>query len=206
MKYLNYMAAASMLALCACSSGSVKETLGLNRAAPDEFRVVSRPPLSVPPQFGLRPPSSGEVGINQIPADKKAQSLISGESADGAAADTAVQPVKSSTLSKKKKTSASAATTSADSQFLRNAGADKADPKVRDELVEEKISAQEKKENSSWWNIMSTGPDKKDPTVDARKESERLRKNSDEGKPVNEGTTPEVKPADHGILGSILGD
>lgn len=33
-----------------------KETLGLGRETPDEFTVLDRPPLTVPPAIGLRPP------------------------------------------------------------------------------------------------------------------------------------------------------
>ena len=42
------------LALSACDGGSVANTLGMNIEAPDEFTVVSRPPLSLPPEFNLR--------------------------------------------------------------------------------------------------------------------------------------------------------
>src|SRR5471032_1132090 len=86
MKYSYTIAALSIAALSACSSNTVKDTLGLDRAAPDEFRVVSRPPLYVPPQFSLRPPSNADVSPNQLPADKKAQALMNGT-------DTAVAPV-----------------------------------------------------------------------------------------------------------------
>ncbi len=39
--------------LCAC--GLTKKDLGLEKNAPDEMKVVSRAPLSIPPEFGLRP-------------------------------------------------------------------------------------------------------------------------------------------------------
>ena len=48
---------ALLLALGACSN--VKQQLGLTKNSPDEFRVVSRAPLTVPPNFGLRPPQPG---------------------------------------------------------------------------------------------------------------------------------------------------
>ncbi len=46
------------LALGGCGS-SVKETLGLERSTPDEFSVVERAPLTVPPNFDLAPPQDG---------------------------------------------------------------------------------------------------------------------------------------------------
>src|SRR5690625_1857234 len=46
------------LALSACGD-NVRRSLGLTKQSPDEFRVVSRAPLSVPPSFNLRPPAPG---------------------------------------------------------------------------------------------------------------------------------------------------
>jgi hypothetical protein len=48
----------SVLALSACSQGQ-KEQLGLVKQAPDEFAVVTRAPLSVPPEYTIRPPRPG---------------------------------------------------------------------------------------------------------------------------------------------------
>lgn len=40
--------------VAACSE--IKQTVGLGRNNPDEFTVVKNPPLSMPPDFDLRPP------------------------------------------------------------------------------------------------------------------------------------------------------
>ena len=42
--------------------GGVKEKIGLIKKAPDEFQVYENKPLSVPPNFELRPPSEGAIG------------------------------------------------------------------------------------------------------------------------------------------------
>ena len=204
------LATVSLMALSACSSNTVRDTLGLERSAPDEFRVVSRPPLSVPPQFSLRPPSNSDASPNQLPADKKAQSLLSGNDASADAngslkSNTAVVPV---TISSSRHGISSTSTTTkavsgADAQFLKNAGAAAADPNVRDSLVEEHYAVQEKKEDKSWWNFWSSD-DKKDPIVDSKKEAERIKKDEDTGKPVTEGATPDIKPSDQGLLDSII--
>ena len=44
---------ATCVALSAC--GVMREQLGFEKNSPDEMLVVSRAPLSVPPEFGLRP-------------------------------------------------------------------------------------------------------------------------------------------------------
>jgi hypothetical protein len=209
--------ASTMLLLTACGGNTVKETLGIGHKPPDEFRVVSRPPLSVPPQFNLRPPATGTQSQNVITADKKAQSIITGSSSGKdktgdvsgddnvfdlkeGIADTAVTPVDSVSLPPATAKNAAAG----ESQFLKNIGVDKADPKVRDALVQQKLAAQEKREEASWWNVLST-PEKKETLVDAKAEAKRIQDNKAENKPVTEGETPEVKDKDHGILGNIFG-
>ena len=43
-----------VLALSACSTAT-KEKLGLTKKAPNEFMVIPRAPLSLPPEYDLRP-------------------------------------------------------------------------------------------------------------------------------------------------------
>ena len=52
------MCGITVVVLSACSQGQ-KEELGLIKKAPDEFSVVTRAPLSVPPEYTLRPPKPG---------------------------------------------------------------------------------------------------------------------------------------------------
>ena len=47
------------LGLSACSE--VRRTLGYEKQPPDEFQVVQRAPLSLPPDYKLRPPTPGAV-------------------------------------------------------------------------------------------------------------------------------------------------
>jgi hypothetical protein len=53
----------AVLAACAAASGcqQFSQAIGAEKVAPDEFVVVTRVPLSVPPDFGLRPPRPGEA-------------------------------------------------------------------------------------------------------------------------------------------------
>ena len=45
------------LVLSGC--GSARQTFGLDRKPPDEFSVLTRAPLAVPPEYKLRPPTPG---------------------------------------------------------------------------------------------------------------------------------------------------
>ena len=46
------------------SCGGVKERVGLIKKAPDEFQVYEKKPLSVPPNFELRPPIDSDVVLD----------------------------------------------------------------------------------------------------------------------------------------------
>lgn len=61
--------------LAGCGSG-IQDTLGLNKKAPDEFSVVRNAPLSLPPNFALRPPKLGEVGAGREPQRDQARALL----------------------------------------------------------------------------------------------------------------------------------
>ncbi len=194
MNSLRLITLVSLIALAACSSGTVKNTLGLSRAAPDEFRVVSRPPLSVPPQFSLRPPSATAEAPGQVPADEAAKALVLGDN------PSAGMPVVLHGTS-----DAMPSKTVAERVFLQNAGVDQADSNVRNALVEERYALQQENEDESWWNIMSTLPPKQEPMVKANAEAQRIKNNEAEGKPVTDGETPETTGRDTGVLGRILG-
>lgn len=198
--------AATALLLAGCSGGSVKETLGLETQAPDEFKVVSRPPLSVPPQFNLVPPTIGEGNSNRLATDKQAESLLTGKPL--ATGETFVLTGDKAQPAAKQSSGPMLdnASGSAESQFLRNAGAENADPSVRKILVEEKIMKQEKRDEASWWEFWDKSSDKKDTLVNAKGEAERIKQTQDAGKPVTEGETPVVKPKDKGVLGRIFGE
>ncbi len=195
-------------ALAACSSNTVKQKLGLTRQAPDEFRVVSEPPLSVPPEFSLRPPSAPGDAPSKPASDQQAKALITGVAAPAAPnhGDTFnLKPSDATTAAQPTATKPTAASGSAaEAQFLSNAGADKADPKVRAELVVQKEQKEEAREEESWWSKL-TGAEKKDPVVDAAKEQQRIQDDKATGKPVTDGDTPNVKQKDTGVLGSIFG-
>lgn len=187
------------LAISGCSSNTVKDTLGLNRSVPDEYRVVSRPPLSVPPVFSLRPPSATALEPGQVSASAQAESIITGGNENGSLrADTSIKPVEIKGAAKPVNLD------KADSLFLQRAGAEKANTHVREEMVEERYVKMEEKENAPWWDVFDWTADKKDPMVDAQKETDRIKTNADEGKVVTEGATPEIKARDTGLLGKIL--
>ncbi len=106
--------AAVALALPACSKGA-KKTLGLERVKPDEFAVYKRAPLSLPPDYNLRPPEPGAPRPQEAASAERARELITSEN---------IQTIQStSTLS--------------EIAILRQAGVTQADPEIRAVLREE---------------------------------------------------------------------
>ncbi|MGE0754727.1 MAG: DUF3035 domain-containing protein [Alphaproteobacteria bacterium] len=188
--------------LTACSSGDVQETLGLDRKAPDEFRVVSRPPLAVPPEFNLRPPGDmSGAAPSSLPVEARAQNIIrsDGEAGlyqlpSGAEESDAARPVELIRQSQ---------ADSADAQFLMNAGATHANSNIREELQSERTSRRVQQEEQGWWDSMWDW-EKDEPVIDAGGEADRIQTNQEQGKPVNEGEVKESK--DGGLWGRIFGD
>ena len=61
-KYISILLLAMFTSGC---SNDLKSTLGLKKPSPDEFTVISNPPLSVPPNFTLsKPNTDAESSIN----------------------------------------------------------------------------------------------------------------------------------------------
>lgn len=69
------------LALSACSNAS--RTLGLDPAPPDEFTVVSKAPLTIPPDFNLRPPQPGAARPQEQNPTTRAQAALVGDAQAG---------------------------------------------------------------------------------------------------------------------------
>ena len=63
-----------ILALSACSG--LRQAIGIDRTAPDEFAVESRAPLTIPPDFSLRPPEPGAPRPHEVTAAERAQKVI----------------------------------------------------------------------------------------------------------------------------------
>ncbi len=59
-KKILFLSAVS-IALTSCSGSGIKDTLGMRKPVPDEFVVISNPPLSQPPQFDLLEPGKMTV-------------------------------------------------------------------------------------------------------------------------------------------------
>ena len=70
------LVAAAGVGLSSCSS--TRNALGMTKVTPDEFRVVSKAPLVVPPDYALRPPAPGEPRPQELRPESKARETLLG--------------------------------------------------------------------------------------------------------------------------------
>lgn len=169
------MVAGLALGLSAC--GGFRENLGLTKQSPDEFRVVSRAPLTVPPDFQLRPPEPGaprpQVGS---PSQQAERAVFRNSQGAQQTANAAPRRV-----------------TVGEQALLSAAGAQQADPNIR--LIVNRETKQINEEADYFvdrlvfWNSTSPAGTIVDPVAERR----RLQENAALGQPVTTGPTPQIE-------------
>jgi len=75
-KNLALLSLAAALALTLTGCESIRTAAGITKESPDEFAVVSKAPLIIPPEFNLRPPQAGAAAANQISPTQSAQDAL----------------------------------------------------------------------------------------------------------------------------------
>lgn len=76
---------AMTLGLGGCGGGeTVGEALGFEQSGPDEMNVIKRPPLTVPPDYNLRPPRPNEPRSEAEAASDAARETLLGPSSSAA--------------------------------------------------------------------------------------------------------------------------
>jgi hypothetical protein len=66
------LAGASLLFGCS----DIKQMVGLDQSMPDEFAVESRAPLTIPPDFNLRPPEPGAPRPQEKSTEQQAEQIM----------------------------------------------------------------------------------------------------------------------------------
>lgn len=167
------LAGLALIGLSGCSTA--RDQLGLDRSAPDEFMVVKNAPLSMPPDYSLRPPRPGAPRPQDVAAYEAARTTVFGDENNA------------------QNTSVSAS--SAENVLLQKAGGTQANPNIRN-IVD--VESQEiDKDNQPVVDKLLGWGRKEEPgasVVNAKEEAERLKRNAAEGRPVTEGDTPSIDP------------
>lgn len=172
----------AVLALSACSD--VKRSLGYEKAPPDEFQVVQRAPLSMPPDFSLRPPQPGATRPQEGTTRDQALRVLSGQRV--------TTPV------------STAGRTQGDVTLLKRFGAESIQPDIRVLVNKESQSIAEAEKSFTDRLVFWRKPEQSGVVVDPVKESQRLRENQALGKSVSEGQTPRIERRKKAILEGIF--
>ena len=155
---------AVLLTMTACAN--VDDAINLRKLPPDEFQVVFRPPLTLPPDFSLRP-IPGEGGNN-------------GNQAGGAETiDVSAQGLTDQLLTDKKRADASA--------FDDLFGTDRIVPGIRERIDSETLGVQLEQRVPA--ELLFGGVPDIGPALDANAEAIRIRQAIKDGKPLTETPT-----------------
>ena len=109
-------------ALTGCSA--MREAAGLSKVTPDEFAVTTKAPLVIPPGFNLRPPAPGAAPTNTTDTSATAANAMFGGDTATVAAN--IQGNYSA----------------AERMLLASAGANRADPGIRQRLQGDRAAMQ----------------------------------------------------------------
>jgi hypothetical protein len=74
-----FVAAAIVAAAGLVGCESTQKSLGMSKVTPDEFRIVTKAPLVVPPDYGLRPPAPGEPRPQELQPESAARTALLGQ-------------------------------------------------------------------------------------------------------------------------------
>ncbi len=187
---LSLLALSTFLAGC----GDVVESLGMGRNPPDEFAVVDRPPLALPPDFNLRPPRPGAARPQDVNTTQQASTMLFGSNArsSGQLGHSAFMANASP---------ADAFRSESEKSILNAAGVNRADPNIRDlvdrEATEKVVTSQHLVDDLLWWK--DTQPPAT--TVDAAAEAKRIQEAKEKGAPLTQGATPVIEKQKSGWLG-----
>ena len=152
------------------------------KTPPDEFAVYARPPLSMPPEFSLRPPAPGSPPLQEVnPRARAQQSLVgapvrrrAGQGGSGGFDDFA---------------DASPGLRA----ILEATGAVDTDPDIRAEINRETFVLADESRTFTDALIFWKEPPDFDSVVDPAKESRRIRENQALGRAITTGAVPTIE-------------
>ena len=183
-----FLIASMVLALSACEG--VQKQLGLTKQSPDEFKVVARAPLSLPPDYTLRPPEPGIPRPQEGTTSQQAKNAVF-----------RLQQPEAGTLGPKIE---SDNRSRAELSLLKAAGADQADPNIRRIIDAETLRINAESDDFLEALVFWREPEAAGEIVDATEEAKRLRENAALGKPVTDGETPTIERKQKALFEGIF--
>ncbi len=192
------------LALGVSACDTLKEQAGLTKKAPDEFTIITKAPLVMPPDFSLRPPRPGAKGPRDVqPRDQARAAVFQTDKAGRATAEQARQAGQN-TLAGAAGSPSTAKAAGAELRILEKAGADGVDSSIRNIINRETSVLAEKDSNFTDRLIFWQDKEPFGSTVDAGREAKRLREAAAAGKAPNKSETPIINRRKRGWLEGIF--
>lgn len=185
-RFLRCAALAGAFGLTACSGDELTRTFGLTRDAPDEFQVTTRAPLSMPPDFSLRPPQPGV---------RRPQELTTRQQAEAALVPDSINQLGSQ--------SAGRTPLSPGEQALVQASGRAAPANIRAEVDNEAAAGGSDRTFADRLMFWRT-PTPPGTVVDPVRESQRLRQNAALGQSVDNGDTPIIQRRRAGLFSGLF--
>jgi hypothetical protein len=170
----------ALILLGGCSD-KLSRTFGLTRDAPDEYTVTTRAPLSMPPDYNLRPPRPGAPRPQEQSERQQAEEALVPALALGAPQGT-TSPGQAALLQE--------AGPVAPADIRRRVDQDARLASNDDSIIDKVL----------YWRKPSTDHAE----VDARRESQRLRQNSALGQGPDVGETPIIQQRKTGWFTSLF--
>jgi len=199
MPRLAFPLALALLGLGLAGCQNTKEMLGLTKRSPDEFQVVSRAPLSMPPDYSLRPPTPGAPRPQEGTVQDQAKNIVTGYSGRSTStlAPDQIPPVGSGE-------DPQVAESAGESAFLQSAGLTGVDPNIR-KLVDQETAADEESSTTVLDSLIFwRKPEPYGKVVDPAAEQKRLQENQALGQPVDTGNTPIIERKQKGLLEGLF--
>lgn len=183
---IKWGAAAALVAVLALSGcGGNNDLLGLkDKKPPDEFAVYSRAPLSLPPDYGLRPPQPGAARPQTVAPRNDARRAVFG--------GTQAQP-------------APAGSSPGLQALLADTGALEADPSIRATVNREtSVLAEEDKSFTDRLIFWSSDSAEYGKVVDPKAEAKRIQENQALGQALTTGETPTIEKKRRALFEGIF--
>jgi hypothetical protein len=190
---LSFVVLALAASLGGC--GSLKSAIGMGKEGPDEFTVVAKQPLIIPPDYTLRPPEPGAPNAQEVSSATTASTAIFGNNIVGTTEEGVPAAVGMG---------GSQPPSSGESAILAAAKAQNANPRIRAVVNRETAAIAEKSQSLTDDILFWRDPQSPDVVLDAEKEAQRLRENAAAGRPANAGTVPQIKRTTRGLLEGIF--
>ena len=191
MKLISKLAFIIISVLTFSSCEETKRAFGKIKEAPDEFAVYRRAPLSLPPDFDLRPPAPGTQRPQMVnPRNRVYQAL--GMSKGNPDRDQSNKSLNSANLS------------SGEQALLVLTGANQANPQIR-QLVEERSNNLFESDKAFTDKILFwQSKEKFGVTIDPEKELKRIREAQALGKPLSKEDIPIISRKKKALLEGIF--